>query len=70
MQVVRKKYQVASIKYQEARTKNQEINSAWLEILVLALFNVSPLLNSSIGVQYSTLVFSPHLVLGTWYIVQ
>ena len=41
----------------QAIAENQEIrlNSAWLEILVLALFNVSPLNYSSIGVQHSTL---------------
>jgi hypothetical protein len=41
----------------DPRNKNQEIrlNSAWLEILVLAFFNVSLLLHSSIGVQHSTL---------------
>jgi hypothetical protein len=47
-------YQVASIKYQEARAENQEIRlkSAWLEILVLALFNVSPLLHSSFDIRH------------------
>ena len=42
----------------DPRNKNQEIrlNSAWLEILVLAFFNVSLLLHSSIGFRCSTLV--------------
>ncbi len=42
----------------DARNKNQEIrlNSAWLEILVLAFFNVSLLPHSSIGLRCSTLV--------------
>ena len=55
--VFEEKYQVVGIKYQDARTEIQEIrlNSAWLEILVLALFNVSPLLNSSLVVRYSSL---------------